>query len=164
MQRYPRLQPKERRKQTFYKERTKHQRRAIEDAAATYTLSVIRALAIVIVHLWRTDHVCGFSGSFGPSQVTKFGSGAGKSGSDVGIGLGVGIVGVDPEDLGRVGWMSSPPFELAILASRIIFSSRGEFNGLVCSSSIAGSVKVSDEWASSPLAPSHGRWNDMTAT
>lgn len=38
---------------------------------------------MVITHLRRAGHVLGFSGSSGPSQVTKFGSGTGVSGAAV---------------------------------------------------------------------------------
>lgn len=67
----------------------------------TYTLRVITVQTMVMNHLYQYDQFCGFSGSSGPSQVTRFGSvlGSGRKGNR------------DPENLffGGGSCGSSPP-------------------------------------------------------
>ena len=62
----------------------------------TYTLRVAVVETIVIHDLYQNDQFCGFSGSSGPSHLTRFGSvfGLGRKGSGGGedsfFGFGVG--------------------------------------------------------------------------
>ena len=53
-----------------------------------YTFRVIIVQTVVSHHLYQNDQFCGFSGSSGPSHLTRFGSalGLGRKGSGVGVG------------------------------------------------------------------------------
>ena len=61
--------------------------------AGTYTLSVAVVEIIVIHNLYQKDQFCGFSGSSGPSHLTRFGSvfGLGRKGSGGGEDLFFGV-------------------------------------------------------------------------